>query len=1125
MSHKTRRYTTSDELYGRVVTILDTASSDKSAAYRMMHEALLLVCQEGTVGCGQSFGNLFSQVDYLCRKLSIQRADAVAMQRMRRNTNHPSEAANVGDDCRALSVLVSAVFGDAIPSYLTPRLPRVYSNVKSVAAIDYRKLRCVVAGTEGYTMTAKADTDGEGLVLKVDFGNDQQQYLAKILTSGTQVNLIGVRKGEGEMFTADYIIVEPDYLLDISTIARCFTDYGHSPLAYLVGRMMPVANSQAILLGNYAGALLDDAVCGNVECDWKTTLWNNVREKALEYASCRDLNVKEQFAVAAARQASNIVQVADQLFGDESPFDRGKAMLEPSFVCEALGIQGRVDLMTTDFRLLVEQKSGANWNIQRQTPNSYGSFQKEDHYVQVLLYYGVLRHNFNLPSDKTDIRLLYSKYPLPGGLVVVSFYKRLLAEALKFRNRAVALDYMVARQGFQTVMPLLKTANLNEKGITDKLWTNYVRPQLEGIISPVTTLEGADREYFCRMMTFVFREQLYNKTGTLGQGNSIADLWNMPLEEKVETGNIFCGLTLDGMERSDESRGYDKLTLAVPDRSDTFIPNFRQGDMVYLYAYRGKPDVRKAILFKGTLAEMRTGTIVVCLNNGQHNADNFSVCPPSPDNTGTDSGTPIRYAIEHCGSDSSATAAIRSLHKFAATAQADRDLFMGRREPRRNAERCLTQSYNPSYDDIVLKAKQANDYFLLVGPPGTGKTSMALRFLVAEELTSSCASILLTAYTNRAVDEICGMLADNGYEFLRIGNEYTCDARFRNRLLSKRFAGRENLSDIRHAICEERIIVGTTSTLASRSYLFDIKTFSLVIVDEASQILEPDIIGLLCSARRPCDDGRQREMSKFILIGDYKQLPAVVRQDASESAVESELLAGTGLRDCRESLFERLIRNERLHKRSHFTGTLSKYGRMHPDIAQFPNNCFYRNEHLTPVPLPHQTEPSPSPRVVFISSVEESPQGHPDAMSSEKVNVAEARIVARLLAETCKEYGSSFCAETTIGVIVPYRNQIAMIRREAETYGIPQLADVCIDTVERYQGSQRDVIIYSTTVRHLSQLDFLTANSFEEDGRIIDRKLNVAITRARKKLYIIGDEQILRHDALYAALIDMGSKA
>ena len=70
--------------------------------------------------------------------------------------------------------------------------------------------------------------------------------------------------------------------------------------------------------------------------------------------------------------------------------------------------------MTTDFRLLVEQKSGSNWNLQRNTPNGYGSFQKEDHYVQLLLYYGVLRYNFNLAANATDIRLLYSRYPLPG---------------------------------------------------------------------------------------------------------------------------------------------------------------------------------------------------------------------------------------------------------------------------------------------------------------------------------------------------------------------------------------------------------------------------------------------------------------------------------------------------------------------------------------------------------------------------------------------------------------------------------------------------------------------------------------------------------------------------------------
>ena len=95
-----------------------------------------------------------------------------------------------------------------------------------------------------------------------------------------------------------------------------------------------------------------------------------------------------------------------------------------------------------------------------------------------------------------------------------------------------------------------------------------------------------------------------------------------------------------------------------------------------------------------------------------------------------------------------------------------------------------------------------------------------------------------------------------------------------------------------------------------------------------------------------------------------------------------------------------------------------------------------------------------------------------------------------------------------------------MIRREIAQLGLPQLNNISIDTVERYQGSQRDVIVYSFTVNRPYQLDFLTSNCFTEEGRIIDRKLNVAITRARKQMLMTGNASLLRRNPVFAQLID-----
>ena len=203
---------------------------------------------------------------------------------------------------------------------------------------------------------------------------------------------------------------------------------------------------------------------------------------------------------------------------------------------------------------------------------------------------------------------------------------------------------------------------------------------------------------------------------------------------------------------------------------------------------------------------------------------------------------------------------------------------------------------------------------------------------------------------------------------------------------------------------------------------------------------------------------------------------------------------------------------------------------MHPSIAEFPNKMFYAAEKLVPVPLKHQLENRLEYDMPSLDGTDDVLKQHrmlfiPSPLNlssdvSEKANRAEARITASLLARVYRQYGSKFNPNKTVGVIVPYRNQIAMIRSEIETCGIKALQQVSIDTVERYQGSQRDVIIYSFTIQHFYQLDFLTANSFMEQGRIIDRKLNVAITRARKQLILTGNERILRGNTLFGQLID-----
>ena len=1118
------------ELFTRIADIL-TAPSEAQA--RIMHETLVIACYEGLKETKHGFGNFSSQVEALCRLHHIAPKDVVAIHKMRRHSNSaaPILPDDIAYDCRALALFVSAVFQEAIPDTLVGKLPTHGRNTENIQIANYRYIRCIVREWDEQTIqVAVINQDSSEELLTVDYMNTAEyvdfSYLRSLLREGMQLNLLDCTVTRKKV-TPRLIVVEPDYLVDISSIANCFESYGHHPLLFTVKRMGERPNNKHIVLGNFAGSALDDIINHPTDYTIKDTFRSNFREKALDFATCPDFNAVE-FKQAAEQQVANIQEIVNELF---QSFEREKAILEPSFVCERLGLQGRIDLMTTDLKLLVEQKSGKNIFIERQYKNPHGSLHVEKHYVQLLLYYGILQYNFQLNPKDAHIELMYSKYPLPNGLLEVEPLQKLIREAMKFRNQAVATEYWMAENGFHRLLPLMTPQVLNVEKQNDAFYQRYLLPQLTEVLAPLHQLSKLERAYFTRMMTFVIKEQLVSKVGAQeGVGNSNADLWNMPLAEKKDTGNIYTGLTITDKSCSSSFNGYDTITLNVPQQGIDFLPNFRRGDMVYLYAYKKneEPDVRKSILFKGSLQEIHTSSIVVHLNDGQQNPNLIAgEC----------------FALEHAGSDIGGTSAIRSLYTFITSDVEQRQLLLGQRAPRADKSLVLSRSYHPDYDEIILKAKQAQDYFLLIGPPGTGKTSQALQYLVLEQLAekpkvqstnpndqspkvNSQSSILLLAYTNRAVDEICNMLSEHELNYIRIGNEYSCDPKYSDHLLQEVLDENTTLNSIKSTLSEARIIVATTSTMNSRSALFNIKHFDLVIIDEASQILEPNIVGIL-TARQ--EEGRA--IDRFILVGDHKQLPAVVQQQG-ETDVEntSSVLENIHLSSCANSLFERLILTERAAGRTDFIGTLHKQGRMHPDIADFANRKFYAKEQLECVPLAHQLETElaynkesedaldnmlKAHRMIFIPSMPCK-----QLNISEKVNTDEARIIADLLRRLFRQMSKDFDPQKSVGVIVPYRNQIAMIRKEIERLEIPALEGISIDTVERYQGSQRDVILYSFTIQSRYQLDFLTANTFYEEGQAIDRKLNVAITRARKQLILTGNESTLRQNQLFAELID-----
>lgn len=916
--------------------------------------------------------------------------------------------------------------------------------------------------------------------------------LRPLLRPGMRVNLVDTATDADGTLRARFIVAEPDYLVNVTAVAACMADYGDGPLVGLLRRLAPAPSSQAIVMGNFAGMLLDEALHPSMRTKpYAESVRDFFRGAALSIMALGpDFRSRDFHTEALAQQAHIRHAVDTQLPALAEGFSPREAVVEPSFFCEALGLQGRMDCLTLDGSVVVEQKSGKA---------AFGSslparpLLRRDHYAQLLLYRAALRYGH--PRTKARAFLMYSKYAAP--LVAAGRSEHALQHAMALRNRLALAELGYASEGFGALRGLTPDM-LNTRGATGRLWTDYQRPQLEAVLAPLQRADAAEQAYFLRMMRFAALEHRLAKLGARpADGTGFASAWQTTPEARRDA-----GIMVDGLRLLSPAEGHEgsvsSIELSLADDIANDSTNFRPNDIVLLYSYApdAAPDLRRALPLRCILRSIGGGRVGLELRTPQSDARVL-----------LDARSRL-WAIEHDFIESAADDRLRGLHALLCAPAERRSLLLGRRLPLRDPQQTLRGDYG-DFNPVVLAARRARELFLVVGPPGTGKTSHGLMGIVREELTDPSATILLTAYTNRAVDEICLKLAEASIPFVRLGQASTCPPFCRDRTISAIVETATDLGDVRSALASARIFAGTTAAVNARIDLLQARRFTLAVVDEASQILEPQLAALFaatCAA-----DGRP-SVERFVLIGDHKQLPAVVRQSPEQSRILEPELRALGFDNCRVSLFERLYR--RYAGIPGLSCMLTRQGRMHPDIAAFPSRVFYSGR-LQAVPLPHQQAPSPRSRVRFVAV--EPPASTP----SPKVNTAEAECIASIVAAVRSAEGERFDPATSIGVIVPYRNQIAAVRAAMTARGVAEAADITVDTVERFQGSQREHIVYGTTVSTPSQLDFLCESVMTDpdDGSTVDRRLNVALTRAREYLTIVGCPAVLRLDPVYASLL------
>ncbi|WP_117595069.1 AAA domain-containing protein [Haloprofundus halophilus] len=812
-----------------------------------------------------------------------------------------------------------------------------------------------------------------------------------------------------------YVVLEPGFLVNVTDIRS----WVQCPRMYYLNKLSGIPLNYPVVKGTIVHEVFGDLLRG---CDLDDAISDRVAEAGLQLGLLgrERKEVEDEVRRNAAAIEGWLAQgtlTDGETSADVSPEWDGSPMedewrSEYTLISPTFGVKGRADALRRGSP--VELKTGKNL---KRDPR----FQDK---IQAACY-ALLLEERGVPVDTGT--LLYTKNTAldrseeTGDLSPAkdfSIGKGLLDFVVRTRNEIAAMEYhgdvptgfeadAKCQYCFEQDTCMVVSGRLNQRSKAGQIGT---------------ALPDDELDYFRRFYDAIEEERRETH-------EEYRKLWEQTAEERADDDRAVIGL--EPLDRRELPGGRWELRAR---KTDDAVSKLREGDVAL--ASDGDPVAGHA-----ELCRIRTlGDEVVVTADEPVDLCRLDVYP----------------------SDLSVDRMLTALHDALLKGDEERkDVLFGRREPEFRDDETTYIDNNEAQNAAVNVAVNAEDCALVHGPPGTGKTYTIARTIRA--LVERGDRVLLTAFTNRAVDNALEALREQGFEdIVRVGTENGVRDDMQDLRLVRDGDPNERAAELDGA----SVVAATTASCGSR--ILREQAFDAALVDEASQLTEPGTLAALNLAER------------FVLVGDHEQLPPVVRAE----------------NDLQKSLFERLI-----DAYPEASVMLDRQYRMAQRIQAFSSTEFYDGQ-LRPA-----TGEVAAQRLSDLPGVDESrlPEElrggvsfvDPDGRREGNANPTEADRVA----EVVESFVAAGVDPDDIGVIAPFRAQVAELTKRL---------DVTVDTVDRFQGSSEEVIVVS----------FVATG--ELDGPLFEdyRRVNVALTRAKKSLVLVGDAEALGSDAFYARMLD-----